>query len=156
MGITFGEWNLYYIADPARSSSTLGNPIYLGGYLVRVIPVAMIIVLCTEEFWDFIPFVADLHARGALDHLQFGLYDDAIGEAKLAVRLYPLEEEYLFLLGKIYEFKSDAQGDPRWYKEAISTYIEALRFNPRERNGYARLGDAYLKVAEKGSLKMGG
>lgn len=101
-----------------------------------------------------IPFVADLHARRALDHLQFGLYDDAIGEAKLAVRLYPLEEEYLFLLGKIYEFKSDAQGDSRWYKEAISTYIEALRFNPRERNGYARLGDAYLKVAEKGDLKM--
>ncbi|HAW60380.1 MAG TPA: hypothetical protein DCW86_02780 [Actinobacteria bacterium] len=121
---------------------------------MRPLPYLLIgLIVAVGAWFASAPAVADFHAGRADELAELGLHNQAILEARRAIRSNPFEEEYLFLLGKIYEAKGESMGDLLWQGKAIEAYKRALKLNPRDRNTHAHLADAYLRAAEAGDEK---
>jgi len=111
-----------------------GNGTYLRNVIFRT-PISL-----WQDIVQKSPNLARAHANLGKYYLDYGYYDKAKDELKIAHSIDPDMPEALINLGKIY------LNEPGMVNEAISLFKKAQINNPERIIGFMGLGDAYVKL----------
>ncbi|MDI6689778.1 MAG: tetratricopeptide repeat protein [Actinomycetota bacterium] len=114
--------------------------------------IALLLILCS-----LIPLIADTYFSKALNYQHEKRLEEAISCYERAASLYPLEELYLYSLGRAYSTKAFSAKDPEYARLyiilAADVFNRSQKLNPWDENAFFYAGNMYLragKVLHKG------